>query len=522
MHSASAIIKGKYLDSVKLMLISKQMRLQSGVTDAVAIMATPENLAILQATGMNLRGFDAADPVDICIGVIAESDVIASRVVDLAEEWIVTGIPGDSDRALKESATANKVRNIDSALKIMPEANLALISVAGKYAVREARRALLKGLHVMLFSDNVGIEEEKELKELALSRGLLMMGADCGTAIINGVPLAFANQVRRGNIGIVSAAGTGLQEVACIIHNKGCGISQAFGTGGRDGKKAIGGLMLMACLQYLISDEGTKVIVLISKVPDPEIIDKIWEVSATTNKPVVVNLLVPFNPPAPANVHPAPTLTQAAVLACRLASGDQSSWGSWSGLSNDIYPNRKLITLPQEPKRIHLRALYSGGTLCYEAQVIYHQKMGDYAWSNAPLEPSCRVGGLAETEGDVILDLGGDEFTVGRLHPMIDYALRVKAIEDIAKREDIGIILLDVVLGFGSHPAPQEELAPVISKVVAGHGIVVICTVVGTDADPQNRPEVIATLKASGAIVTDSNAEACEIALSVLNTLRRS
>lgn len=518
MHTDSVIIKGKYLDSVKLMLISKEMRSQTGVSDAVAIMATPENMAILHATGMKMNGFGTADSTDICIGVVTETGEIARRVIELARDRIEKGFASDA----KSSAAEIKPRTIDSALRIMPQANLALISVAGKYAAREARKALSQGLHVMLFSDNVNIEAERELKEYALSRGLLMMGADCGTAIINGIPLAFANQVRRGNIGIVSAAGTGLQEVSCLIHNKGCGISQAFGTGGRDGKIQIGGRMLMACLQYLIDDADTKVIVLISKVPDQEVMDQIWSVIATTAKPVVVDLLVPFAPPPLENVHPAPNLAAAAILACRLATGDQFSIGNGNGQSGDIYPNRILITLPREPKRLRLRALYSGGTLCYEAQVIYQQKMDRYAYSNAPLEPSYRIDGLAESKEDVILDLGADEFTVGRLHPMIDYTLRVKAIEDMSKREDTAVILLDVVLGFGSHPAPQEELAPVIGKVVTKHGVVVICTVVGTDEDPQNRSQVIATLKASGAIVTESNTEACEIALSALQTLRSS
>ncbi len=518
MHTESVIIKGKYLDSVKLMLISKEMRSQTGVSDAVAIMATPGNLAILQATGIKMNGFDTADPADICIGVVAETEDIASQVIDLARDRIAKGFASGAE----SSATESKPRTIDSALRIMPRANLALISVAGKYAAREARKALSRGLHVMLFSDNVSIEAERELKEYALSRGLLMMGADCGTAIINGIPLAFANQVRRGNIGIVSAAGTGLQEISCLIHNKGCGISQAFGTGGRDGKKQIGGLMLMACLRYLIDDADTKVIVLISKVPDQEVMDHIWSVLATTAKPAVVDLMVPFAPPSLKNVYPAPNLAAAAVLACRLATGDQTSIGNSKGQSGDIYPNRKLITLPRKPERLRLCALYSGGTLCYEAQVIYHQKMDRYAYSNAPLEPSYRIEGLTESMEDVILDLGADEFTVGRLHPMIDYALRVKVIEDFSKREDTGVILLDVVLGFGSHPVPQEELAPVISKIIAEHGVVVICPVVGTDEDPQNRSQVITALKASGAVVTGSNAEACEIAMSIIQTLRRS
>src|SRR4030095_10708603 len=125
------------------------------------------------------------------------------------------------------------------------DADIALISVPGDYAAAEALKALAQGLNVMLFFDNVAIADERAIKLYARARTLLVMGPDCGTAIVNGVPLGFANVVRRGDIGLVAASGTGLQEVTCRIHNLGGGISQAIGTGGRDLKDAGGGMPVL-------------------------------------------------------------------------------------------------------------------------------------------------------------------------------------------------------------------------------------------------------------------------------------
>jgi FdrA protein len=517
MPITGTLVHGKYLDSVKLMLISKEIRKQDGVFDAVAIMATKENKAILKATDMLLPEFESALETDICIAINAETDALCSESLDLVKLWLDKGLPS----AAAQSGTDFLPRSIDGAFKQMPDANLALISVAGKYAGAEAKKALDIGLNVMLFSDNVSISIEKSLKEYAVSHNLLMMGPDCGTAIINGIPLAFANAVRRGKIGIVSAAGTGLQEVSSIIHNNGEGISQAFGTGGRDGKKEIGGLMLLFCLGHLINDPDTEVIVLICKVPDSEVITKLWNLIKTTPKPVVVNFLKPFDQPALDNVYPTATLAETAKKACRLLHDKNDAQQPQSNAGNDsLFPNRTLITLPTKASRKYLRGLFSGGTLCYEAQSLYHKKLGGYAYSNAPLEKSFLLNDVWQSREDTIVDLGADEFTVGRPHPMIDYSLRIKKIEEESKDETTAIILLDVVLGYGAHLTPHLELAPVLKNIKANTCIIVLCSVVGTDNDPQNRQSVIKALQDAEAVVTTTNAEACELAMRLLQSIR--
>lgn len=506
------LIHGKYLDSVKLMLISKEMRKQPGVTDAVAIMATHENKAILQATDLLLPEFITALETDICIAVAAETDSICAELMQMVNVWIDNGLPG----AIPSGNAANLPRSLESAQQQMPEANLALISVAGKYAGKEARKALELGLNVMLFSDNVSLETELALKQYAVERGLLMMGPDCGTAIINGVPLAFANAVRPGKVGIVSAAGTGLQEVSCIIHNLGAGISQAFGTGGRDGKAAIGGLMLLACLQYLIDDPQTEVIVLISKVPDQTVVDKLMQMLQTTAKPVVVNFLKKIELPALSHVQMAHNLAETGKLAVKLLADVHDRVDA----AGATFRNRTLVSLPTRETRRYLRGLFSGGTLSYEAQNIFHEKLGSYAYSNAPLDSKYTLQDAWQSQADTIIDMGADEFTVGRPHPMIDYSLRLKKIEDESRDVECAVILLDVVLGYGAHPAPQIELAETLLAVKKNTCIVVICAVIGTDADPQNRQEVIKALQATGAIVTTTNAEACDLAVQLIRQIR--
>ncbi len=510
MHSASYILQGRYLDSVKLMLLSQALHKEEGVREAVAVVASEENKAILKGIGMLLPEFETADPNSICIAVQAEQQELAEQAVQTALRWIEQGGIGGG----KPTASGYRPRSLEAALKMHPAANLALISVAGKHAGAEAKRALELGLHVMLFSDNVPLAVERELKELALAKGLLLMGPDCGTAILDGIPLAFANAVRRGGIGIVSAAGTGLQAVSSEIHNLGAGISQAFGTGGRDGSKEIGGLMLRQCLQRLIADSDTEVIVLIAKPPHPGVIDELMELIAATTKTVVVNFLGEVQLPLLKNLLPAQTLSEAALKACQALSGADLSPKKAGGNQH-----RHLVTLPKTPSRKYLRGLYSGGTLCYEAQLIFAQKLGFHCASNAPLRESDKLIDPWHSTGHCILDLGADEFTVGRPHPMIDYSLRLKLLQEQASQAGVAVLLFDVVLGHGSHPAPQEKLAPLLSRIGEQTDIVLIGAVIGTDGDPQNKAQVIAALESAGAVVCESNSEAASLACSIVQNL---
>jgi len=472
------IRKGSYFDSVTLMRVGKEITNLPGVIDAAVVMATASNKAILDSSGLLAGQFKDAGDTDLVIAVKAETEAAAKVALETV------------DALLKKPATTeSRPVSLSGALQILPDANLALISIAGRYAGDEAMRALEAGLHVMLFSDNVLLEKEIALKKFAAKRGLLVMGPDCGTAIINGVPLAFANVVNRGDIGIVAAAGTGLQEVSCIISNAGAGISQAIGTGGRDVKKEVGGIMFIEGLNALAKDEQTKVILLVSKPPHPEVLKRINKVLKTIRKPVV-RMFIGASPG---------TLEDASLQAVSLSRGKQPR----VAVTRTKIPKLK-------PRRKYIRGLFSGGTFCAEAQILF----GKDAYSNAPTGKSKQLKNSLKSQKNTFLDLGEDEFTVGRPHPMIDYSLRNKRILEEAADPETAVILLDVVLGYGSHPDPACELVGVIREV--SRKVAVVCSITGTDKDPQNRSRVAAALKKAGAIVMPSNAAACKLAGSIV------
>jgi FdrA protein len=478
----AAIRKGAYFDSVTLMRVGKEITALPGVIDAAVVMGTESNKAILNSSGLLTGQFKDAGDTDLVIAVKAESEAAAEAALAAV------------DGLLKRPATTeSRPVGLDGALQVLPNANLALISIAGRYAGDEAMRALEAGLHVMLFSDNVPLEKEVALKKFAAKRGLLVMGPDCGTAIINGVPLAFANVVNRGNIGIVAAAGTGLQEVSCIVSNTGAGISQAIGTGGRDVKKEVGGIMFIEALKALAKNEQTKVILLVSKPPHPEVLKRIQKVLETIRKPVVTMFI---------GASPG-TLEDAALQAVALSRGKQPQ---------EAAAARVKIPKPKKGQK-YIRGLFSGGTFCAEAQIL----LGKDAYSNAPTGKSKQLKNSLKSQKNTFLDLGEDEFTVGRPHPMIDYSLRNKRILEEAADPETAVILLDVVLGYGSNPDPAAELTGVIRQ--ASRSVSVVCSITGTDKDPQNRSRVVTALKKAGAIVMPSNAAACKLAGSIVQCL---
>ena len=503
MEVKAKIIKGKYLDSVKMMLISKSLRELSGVTDAVAILATKENRDILAATNMLVDAILDAKETEIVVVVKANSEAEADAALAQADTLL-------NAKVGKSAGKEKAISSIKSAFSSLEHADICLISVAGKYAAAEAEKALDLGMHVMLFSDNVSIEDELQLKQKASSKGLLMMGPDCGTAIINGVPLAFSNAVPKGKIGIVSASGTGLQEVSVGIAHRGRGISQAFGTGGRDGKAEIGGIMLCACMEYLIKDKNTDVIVLIGKTPVEEVQQKLWKLIGSTAKPVVVNFLQDMQVPAMANLSYAGSLEETADLACKALKDNEpvkAKEFNYDFAKPAIGKNRRYI-----------RGLYSGGTLCYEALQLYKREFGMYPKSNIAIDAKDKLGNVWQSEGDCFIDMGSDDFTVGRPHPMIDYSLRLKKIAEEAADQEVAVILLDVVLGYGANADPAGELAPVLCALPKD--VAVVCHVLGTMADPQQLEGQLNKLAACGARVFTSHQKAVKDAYSLLKAQR--
>jgi FdrA protein len=511
------IKKGEYYDSVTLMMAAKKLNEQPGVLDSAIVMGTAENKAILAASGLLLDEFQSCADADLIIVIKTADGANADTLLAEAETIL------KSSRKRDSADSTPQPRSLNAALQILPDANLALISVAGRYAGSVAMRALQRGLHVMLFSDNVPLEQEIALKQFAIEHGLLVMGPDCGTAIINGVPLAFANVVNRGDIGLVAAAGTGLQEVSTLISNSGAGISQAIGTGGRDVKKEVGGLMFLEGLRLLKEDSRTKIIVLISKPPHAEVLAKIVQQVKKIKKPVVAVLLgIETEIVRAGGMIPAASLAEAAQIAVAL-SQDKDPVGVaqlFAKHRTEIEPLAKGEARKLHRGQKYIRGLFSGGTFCYEAQLMLRDVLPDI-YSNAPTGTSHKLKDSLKSERHTLLDLGEDEFTVGRPHPMIDYSLRNKRIITEAEDAETAVILLDIVLGYGSHPDPAGEIVPAIKKAkqIATDNkrhLPIICSVTGTDRDPQSRAAVAKALTDNGAIVMESNAAACWLAGSIV------
>jgi FdrA protein len=487
---------GFYLDSVALMRLSRKIAGQPGIAEAALMMGTPANKEILRDAHLLAAGGEAAQGNDLIIGIRADTEISARRGLDHALAALETS------RAPASPGQTWRPRSLRAALKSLPDANLALISVPGAYAAAEARKALRRGLHVMIFSDNVPLAEELTLKREARELGRLVMGPDCGTAILNGVPLAFANRVPRGETGLIGASGTGMQEISSLIAQAGGGISQAIGVGGRDLSREIGGISTQMAFDALDADPGTSRIVLISKPPCREVAQRILARAGASGKPVTVCFLGASDLDLPKNVSFAATLKQAAESAMGGSPiGGDFDIGACMERARGITNRRRSIT-----------GLFAGGTLCAEAQLVLLAG-GRAVASNAPV-PGAEA--LARNDGraDRILDLGADEFTRGRPHPMIDPQVRDDALHGALADANVGVVLLDVVIGYGAHADPAGHLAAKLAAR-APTAPVIAASVTGTEQDPQIRSAQVAALESAGVLVAPSNAQAAELALAL-------
>lgn len=509
--------KGEYRDSVALMLIARELGRVPGVSDVSAVMGTPANKALLQQAGLSSPQVDAAGPNDLLIVVQAKDAASASAALLQAEQLLVRRAPSPGVGAAGLPGP-QRPRSIRTAARLAPEASVAVISVPGEYAVAQAWDALHDGLHVLLFSDHVSLEDELALKEYAHARGLLMMGPGAGTAIINGVGLGFANAVPRGPIGIVAAAGTGLQEVSTLIARAGLGITQGIGVGGRDVGAAVGGMMLLQALEALQADPETRVIVVVSKLPSPAVTDKIVAQCERSDKPTVLALM--GSPPRVphARLSIAEDLRDAAAVAAALAKGKSVDAARRQLAHEDrALANRaRALRRQLQPRQRYVRGLYSGGTLCEETLRLWQETLGP-VWSNVPLDPRTKLPDPLKSRRHSAIDLGEEEYTVGRPHPMIDPSLRVRRLRQEANDPSVAAIVLDVVLGHGAHPDPAAELAPAIAEArqaaaQRNRELIVIASVTGTDRDPQGLARQTAALRKAGALVMGSNAAAAKLA----------
>ena len=490
--------KGFYLDSVALMRLSRQIAAAPGIIDAALMMGTPANTAILKTAGLLDQTSANAQGNDLILAVRAQSEESAQEALVQAARAL------DKPKSEKNSAQAWRPRTIAAAIKDQDDFNLALISVPGDFAAAEARKALRRGLHVLMFSDNVDLEDEQALKQEAQKRGLLLMGPDCGTAIINGTPLAFANKVSSGSIGIIGASGTGTQEVSSLISEAGQGISHAIGVGGRDLKKEVGGITTLMAMDALDADPTTTKVVLISKPPHREIADKIIQRIAKSPKPYVVCFIGAKAAELPPNAKFASTLKEAAEIALG------------GSINKDGFePTNLAAQFASQPSGKKIEGLYAGGTLCAEAQVILTEAGREVA-SNAPVPGISQIDGDSASSRERIIDLGSDEYTKGRPHPMIDPSVRDAALRAGLANSQLGVILVDVVLGYGAHADPASSLV----QVVEGRGPdapVIVASVCGTELDPQIRSRQVKILQDAGILVAPSNADACVLALSIVN-----
>ncbi len=483
------VLRGFYLDSVALLRMSQVLAALDGVDEAAMMMGSPSNREIMADAGILDATGEAAEGGDLVIGIRAENQEAADLALTEARAIL------EQSSAAKGSGEIWRPRSIRSAVNAMPEANFALISVPGDFAISEARKALRRGLHVMIFSDNVPVADEAALKQEALESGRLVMGPDCGTAIINGSPLAFANAVPRGSIGVIGASGTGIQEVTCLIGENGGGISHAIGVGGRDLSDAVGGVTTKMALDLLDRDPATQHIVLISKPPGAAVAAKVAERIGAGSKPCTVCFVGGSEMSLPANATAVTTLKAAA---------EKALGGSPIGAGFD--PADKVVA-PNSGAMI--RGLFSGGTLCAEAQVIL-KAAGESVGSNAPIPGS---DGLDVEGAHRLIDLGADEYTQGRPHPMIEPSVRDEALTVALGDPSVGVILLDVVLGYGAHGDPAGHLIGSLGDAADKQ---VIASVTGTEQDPQRRSAQIAKLETAGIVVAPSNADAAVLALACI------
>lgn len=512
MASTLAVVRsGAYYDSVVLMQLQRALADLPGVVDAGVVMGTHANKQLLAQSGLLTPDSEGASADDMVIVVRALSVAAAQHALDQVDRLLTQRRAG--------AEQDYQPKSLESAASMLPDAQWVSVSVPGRYAAAVAREALSLGRHVFLYSDNVTIDDELTLKQMAAGAGLLVMGPDCGTAIINGVGFGFANRVRRGPIGIVAASGTGLQQVSARIHQLGSGLTHAVGTGGRDLTEPIGAITAHQSLDLLAREPSTRVIVIISKPPARPVARGLLEAARALDKPVVVDF-VGYSSAVRRieNVLLVSSFEDAASAAVDLAGQQDGDGMGASGRGRETVDIDRFA-----PGQRFLRGLYSGGTLAYEALVLLQSYVSP-VFSNVALEPVYRLENALHSRQHTIVDLGDDEFTVGRLHPMMDYDLRIRRLLQEAADPEVAVILLDVVLGYGAHPDPAGALAGAIQSAKAqaeqaGRHVEVVALVVGTDEDPQNMDEQIGKLRTAGAHVETGSADAIGYAGRVVRAL---
>lgn len=494
----TVVKKGSYHDSVVLMLLTNQISTIEGVKKVSIMMATPANKDIYRQSGLATEELEAASANDLVIVADVDDDSLLNTIEDEMEKFFQK-----QSTESNEKKGAESVKSWEKALAKQPDANLAVISIPGAYAALEADRALDEGLNVFMFSDNVTLEDEVSLKKKAHEKGLAVMGPDCGTGIIQSVPIAFTNNVAPGSIGIIGASGTGIQELTTIIDRLGEGVTNAIGIGGRDLNAAVGGITMMDMIDAMEDDDAVKVLVIVSKPPAKEVRDKIAARLSNFSKPIVT-LFVGEKPEYhEENFYHAYTLDEAARLAVGLVRGEEIPEASVDVDESQFYKAEDKKTI---------KAYYSGGTLANEAAMLIKDAM------DVKVPPEDIEGYMLQLDGNVVVDLGDDAYTQGKPHPMIDPAKRIECMQEAVDDESTGAVLFDIMLGYGSHADMAGALLPTIKELMAkaesqGRKVFFVATVCGTRRDFQGYDEAVNKLKDAGVIVCENNKLACRTAI---------
>lgn len=487
-----------YKDSVTLMLLTNEISEVKGVNKVSIMMGTPANKDIFENSGLKTAELEKASSNDMAIVIDTKEDKIVDLVLEKIEDFLANQAKSSG------SSEQRPVKTWESALKEMDDANLAVISVPGTYAASVGNRALDEGLNVFMFSDNVSLEDELNLKQKAKEKGLLCMGPDCGTGVINSVPIAFTNNISPGKIGIVGASGTGIQEVTTIIDKLGGGVTNAIGTGGRDLSEEVGGVTMLSAIATLAEDNNTEVITIISKPPAESVRKKIMNYLRTIDKPIVTIFLGEKPEEHEENLYKAYTLEEAARISVSLLKGEEV--GQFNGNTSKAENVEDGLTI---------KGYYSGGTLGGEAAMLIKDALhGDKEVKN-------KEGYMLKTNGFEVIDLGDDEYTQGKPHPMIDPTARREYMKHAMEDKSTRVILFDIVLGYGSH----ENMAGQLSKGIVdiqtqakeeNREIHFVTTICGTDKDPQDYDEQKKIMEDIGVIVCDTNNQAVEKSLALI------
>lgn len=502
MQSGFVIRKNQYYDSVFLMTVNSRMLKVEGVRQTAVLMGSPANKQLLLDIGIQDAAIDAAQPNDLIVAVVGDSMDIVNQVLGNLDGWL---------SAIQEQAPLSQLHTLEDGLAVKPNANLVVISIPGEYAAREARKALEAGLNVFLFSGNVSIEDELELKQFATQRGLLVMGPDCGTSLIGGVGIGFANAIRRGTIGVIGAAGTGLQEFTTQVHQHGLGISHAIGTGSHDLTDAIGGLTSLAALGALERDAETQVIAIISKPPGGTTLERLLERIGTCRKPVI-GCFLGVDPAllfGRKNLLPAQTIDEAVRLSMQMADASIADEGEITPGELQVLSNERAGWSPEQK---YLRGVLAGGTFCFQAQQILRHA-GILVHSNNPLEQKNKLDHPDISFQHTLVDMGDEYYMVGKPHPMIDGTMRQQRILAESQDPQMAVLYLDFILGYNASLDPVGELYDAIldAKRVykkRGGSLTVIASICGTEGDSQDLAFQRKMLLEAGVLVYDTNAQA--------------